>query len=262
MKNSKAISVTLKVWRQENPEVEGHLETYEAKDVSTDLSFLEMLDIVNEDLQEKGIEPIAFESNCREGICGCCGAVVNGRPHGPQPATTLCQLHMRHFEDGDVIVVEPFRATAFPIIKDLVVDRSALDRIIQAGGYISVRTGQAPDAHTILVPKDVAELAFQAATCIGCGACTAACPNASANLFVAAKITQLAKLPQGHPERKRRVHAMAVQMDRDGFGSCSKHHECHTVCPKKISTDTISTMKREYLRALLASPPDNPVTAE
>jgi succinate dehydrogenase / fumarate reductase, iron-sulfur subunit len=257
MTNTRTISVMLKVWRQEGPAAKGRLETYEVKDIDTDLSFLEMLDIVNEGLQADGIEPIAFESNCREGICGCCGATINGRPHGPRRGTTLCQLHMRHFKDGDLIVVEPFRATAFPIIKDLVVDRSAFDRIIQAGGYVSVRTGQAPDAHTVPVPKDVAEQAFRAAACIGCGACTAACPNASASLFMSAKVAQLAKLPQGHPERKKRVRAMASQMDKDGFGSCGKYHECHAVCPKQISVDGISTMKREYLLALLAFPPEN-----
>lgn len=248
----KTISVTLKVWRQQGPEDHGHLETYEAKDVSTDTSFLEMLDIVNARLQEADIEPIAFESNCREGICGCCGAAVDGRPHGPREATTLCQLHMRHFHDGDVIVVEPFRATAFPIVRDLVVDRSALDRIIQSGGYVSARTGQAPDAHAIPIPKQVAEQAFRAASCIGCGACVAACPNASASLFVAAKISQFAKLPQGHPERRSRVRAMTRQMDREGFGSCSKHYECHAVCPKQIGVSTVTTMNREHLAALLA----------
>lgn len=247
--NEKTISITLKVWRQEGPEAQGYLETHEARDISTDISFLEMLDIVNAGLQKAGIEPIAFESNCREGICGCCGATVNGRPHGPRPATTLCQLHMRHFHDGDVIVVEPFRATAFPIIRDLVVDRSALDRIIQAGGYVSVRTGQAPDANAIPIPKKRAEAAFRSAECIGCGACTAACPNASASLFAAAKIGQLAALPQGHPEREQRVRSIARRMDEEGFGPCSKHYECHAVCPKQVGVENITTMNRENLRA-------------
>jgi succinate dehydrogenase / fumarate reductase iron-sulfur subunit len=251
--DTKTISVTLKVWRQDGPDVKGHLDTFEVKDVSTDISFLEMLDIVNEGLQKAGKEPIAVESNCREGICGCCGATLNGRPHGPKAATTLCQLNMRHFKNGEVIVVEPFRATAFPIIKDLVIDRSALDHIIQAGGYVSVRTGQAPDANTVVVPKQQAEKAFQAAACIGCGACAAVCPNASASVFTAAKIAQLAKLPQGHPERKKRVQSMVDQMDKEGFGSCSKHHECHAVCPKEISVENITTMNREYVKSLLAS---------
>jgi succinate dehydrogenase / fumarate reductase, iron-sulfur subunit len=251
--NAKKISVTLKVWRQESPETKGRFETYKAEDISTDLSFLEMLDIVNTNLQKAGIEPVAFESNCREGICGCCGATVDGRPHGPRAATTFCQLHMRNFSDGDTIVVEPFRATAFPIIKDLVVDRSALDHIIQAGGYVSVRTGEAPDANAILVAKKQAEQAFRAAACIGCGACAAVCPNASASLFTAAKITQLARLPQGHPERKKRVRAMVRRMDEEGFGSCSKHYECQAVCPKEITVEHITTMNREFLLSLLAA---------
>ena len=253
MKTSTTISVTLKIWRQEGPKVKGRLDTYEAKDISTDMSFLEMIDIVNEDLMAKGTEPIAIESNCREGICGCCGATVNGRPHGPQRATTLCQLHMRHFKNGAVIVVEPFRATAFPIIKDLVVDRSAFDRIIQSGGYISVRTGQAPDARTIPISKEVAEQAFREASCIGCGACVAVCPNASASLFMAAKVMQLAKLPQGSPERKNRVRNMAHQMDQEGFGSCSKHFECYGACPKQINVEAITAMNREHIRATVKS---------
>ncbi len=210
-----------------------------------------MLDIVNAGLEKAGADPIAFEHDCREGICGSCGAVVNGHAHGPQRATTLCQLYMRHFNDGDVITIEPFRAKAFPLIKDLVVDRSAFDRIIQAGGYISVKTGTAPDAHAQLVPKPKAEQAMDAAACIGCGACVAACPNASASLFTAAKISQLCKLPQGDPERKRRVSAMIRQMDHEGFGSCSKHYECQAACPKEIKVANIATMNREFLRTLL-----------
>ena len=209
-----------------------------------------MLDIVNTDLEKQGIEPISFDHDCREGICGSCGAVVNGEAHGPQRATTLCQLHMRKFKDGDIIIIEPFRAKAFPLIKDLVIDRSAFDRIIQAGGYVSVRTGQAPDAHAVPIKKDNADRAMDAAACIGCGACVAACPNASASLFMSAKITQLCKLPQGHPERNRRVIAMVRQMDAEGFGSCSKHYECEAVCPKEVKVENITLMNREYLRAL------------
>lgn len=247
----KTISLTLRVWRQDGPEVTGRFVSYEASDLAGDLSFLEMLDIVNAGLERAGEEPIAFEHDCREGICGTCGAVVNGQAHGPQRATTLCQLYMRHFNDGDVVTIEPFRAKAFPLVKDLVVDRSAFDRIIQAGGYISVKTGQAPDARSSLVPKPSAERAMDAAACIGCGACVAACPNASASLFTAAKISQLCHLPQGHPERKRRVSAMVQQMDKEGFGSCSKHYECQAACPKEIKVANIATMNHEYLRTLL-----------
>ncbi|HNY86047.1 MAG TPA: succinate dehydrogenase/fumarate reductase iron-sulfur subunit [Candidatus Hydrogenedentes bacterium] len=248
--DGKTISLTLKVWRQPSADAPGQFQTIPAKDVSTDISFLEMLDIVNAGLEARGEEPVAFDHDCREGICGSCGAVVNGQAHGPQAATTLCQLHMRKFSDGDTIIIEPFRARAFPVIKDLVVDRGALDRIIQAGGYISVRTGAAPDAHAVPVKKDDAERAMDAAACIGCGACVAACPNASASLFTAAKITQLCKLPQGHPERNRRVVAMVRQMDAEGFGSCSKHYECQAACPKEVKVENITLMNREYLRAL------------
>jgi len=248
--DGKTISLTLKVWRQPSADAPGKFQTIPAKDVSTDISFLEMLDIVNAGLEARGEEPVAFDHDCREGICGSCGAVVNGQAHGPQAATTLCQLHMRKFSDGDTIIIEPFRARAFPVIKDLVVDRGALDRIIQAGGYISVRTGAAPDAHAVPVKKDDAERAMDAAACIGCGACVAACPNASASLFTAAKITQLCKLPQGHPERNRRVVAMVRQMDAEGFGSCSKHYECQAACPKEVKVENITLMNREYLRAL------------
>jgi succinate dehydrogenase / fumarate reductase iron-sulfur subunit len=248
----KTISLTLRVWRQAGPQEPGRFETCEANNIPDDISFLEMLDIVNDRFEKSGVEPIAFESDCREGICGACGAVVNGQAHGPQRATTLCQLYMRHFKDGDVVVIEPFRANAFPLIKDLIVDRSAFDRIIQAGGYISVRTGSAPDARTVLVSKPKAEQAMDAAACIGCGACVAACPNASASLFTAAKISQLCKLPQGDPERKKRVVAMVRQMDKEGFGSCSKHYECQAACPKEIKVANIATMNAEYLRTLIS----------
>ena len=246
----KTINLTLKVWRQAGPNAEGTLETHEAKGISTDMSFLEMLDVVNGRLESEGKEPIAFDHDCREGICGTCGAVINGKAHGPQRATTLCQLHMRQFKDGETLAIEPFRAMAFPVVKDLVVDRSAFDRIIEAGGYVSVKTGQAPDAHAIPVPKLKAEAAMDAAACIGCGACVAACPNASASLFTAAKVTQLSKLPQGHPERARRVVGMVRQMDQEGFGSCSKRYECEAACPKEIKVENITNMNREYVRAL------------
>jgi len=248
---SGTISLTLKVWRQAGPDQPGRFETYRAENIPTDVSFLEMLDIVNDGLEREGKDPIAFDHDCREGICGSCGAVVNGRPHGPRKATTLCQLHMREFRDGETLVIEPFRAKAFPVVKDLVVDRSAFDRIIQAGGYVSVRTGQAPEANSIPVPKNRAERAMDAAQCIGCGACVAACPNASASLFTAAKIVQFAMLPQGHPERVRRVVSMVEAMDREGFGSCSKHYECEAACPKEIKVENITLMNREYLRALV-----------
>jgi succinate dehydrogenase / fumarate reductase iron-sulfur subunit len=248
--SGKTINITLKVWRQADKNARGTFASYSVKNVSTDASFLEMLDIVNTGLEKDDKEPIVFDHDCREGICGMCGAVVNGVAHGPQSATTLCQLHMRKFHDGDIIVVEPWRSAAFPVIKDLAVDRSAFDRIIEAGGYVSVKTGQAPDAHAIPVPKAKADAAMDAASCIGCGACVAACPNASASLFTAAKVAQLAKLPQGSPERRRRVIAMVDQMDHEGFGSCSKHYECEAVCPKEIKVENIAIMNREYMRAL------------
>lgn len=250
---SQPIHLTLKIWRQNGPGDAGRFETYAAKDISTDMSFLEMLDVVNEQLTLEGKEPIAFEHDCREGICGTCGTMVNGRAHGQLKGTTLCQLHMRHFSDGDTLVIEPFRARAFPVIKDLVVDRSALDRIIQAGGYISVNTGNAPEANTLPVPQDRAERAMDAAACIGCGACVASCPNASAMLFVSAKVSQLALLPHGRPEAARRAIVMVRTMDRCGFGNCSNHRECEKTCPKEISIVNIARLNREYYKAAFAS---------
>ncbi len=246
---NKTINLTLKIWRQKNRSDKGRFETYAARDISTDMSFLEMLDVVNERLTLEGQEPIAFEHDCREGICGSCGGMVNGRAHGPLKGTSLCQLHMRHFKDGDTLAIEPWRARAFPVIKDLVVDRSAFDRIIQAGGYISVNTGSAPEANTLPVAPDIAEKAMDAAACIGCGACVAACPNASAMLFVSAKISQLALLPQGRPEADRRALAMVRVMDACGFGNCSNHRECENACPKEISIVNIARLNREFLRA-------------
>jgi succinate dehydrogenase / fumarate reductase iron-sulfur subunit len=251
---SENINLTLKVWRQNGPDDKGHLETYKAKDISTDMSFLEMLDVVNEQFTVDGKEPIAFDHDCREGICGMCGAVVNGLAHGPESATTLCQLHMRHFKDGDTIVIEPWRARPFKIIRDLVVDRSSFDKIIQAGGYVSVNTGQAPEANSIPISQEKAELAMDAAACIGCGACAAACPNASAMLFVSAKISQLALLPQGRPEAARRALGMVKAMDACGFGNCSNERECEAVCPKEIKIINIARFNREFLKASFGSP--------
>lgn len=250
---SETINLTLKVWRQKGPEEKGGIRTYEARDISTDMSFLEMIDVVNERLVLEGIEPIAFDHDCREGICGMCGAVVNGIAHGPQKGTTLCQLHMRHFQDGDTIVIEPFRARAFRLIKDLVVDRSAFDRIIQAGGYVSVNTGQAQEANTIPIAPDKVELAMDAAACIGCGACVAACPNASAMLFTGAKISHLALLPQGKVEASARALSMLKTMDEVGFGNCSNETECEAVCPKEISITNIARFNREFLKAAIVS---------
>ena len=247
------MNFTLKVWRQRGPNAEGRLETYEARDISADASFLEMIDVVNSRLEEAGQEPIAFQHDCREGICGSCAMMINGAAHGPMKGTATCQLHMRSFKDGDEIWVEPWRARAFPIIKDLVVDRSALDRIIQAGGYVSVNTGGARDANEILVPKPDADAAMDAAACIGCGACVAACPNASASLFTAAKISHLGHLPQGQPERYRRVLEMVEQMDIEGFGHCTLYGECQEACPKLISIDNIARMNRDYIRASIAN---------
>lgn len=245
------LNITLKIWRQNGIEDEGGFSTHNVASVSPDMSFLELLDQVNEGLIVQDKEPIAFESDCREGICGACSIVINGVPHGKEHGTTACQLHMRKFKNGEVIIVEPWRARAFPIIKDLVVDRSAFDRIQQAGGYISVNTGAAPDAHTILVPKNDAEKAFNAAACIGCGACVAACKNASAMLFVGAKVAQLAYLPQGKPERSKRVNSMLNQMVLEGFGSCSNTFECEAVCPKEITTEVISQLNWEFIRSKL-----------
>ncbi len=250
---AKKISLTIKIWRQPDSRAEGNLETYTLKDISTDMSFLEMLDVLNDQLTMKGIEPVAFDHDCREGICGMCGAVVDGVAHGPERETTLCQLHMRHFEHGQTICIEPFRARAFPVVKDLIVDRSAFDRIIQAGGFVSVNAGSAQDGNNIPVPQAAAEQSMDAAACIGCGACVAACPNAAAMLFVSAKISQLALLPQGQAERKRRAQAMVTAMDREGFGNCGNERECENVCPKGISIRNIARLNREYLRATLAA---------
>jgi succinate dehydrogenase / fumarate reductase iron-sulfur subunit len=246
---TKTINVTLKIWRQASTDSKGRLETYSARDISTDMSFLEMLDVINEQLTLEGKDPIAFDHDCREGICGMCGAVVNGHPHGPEKGTTLCQLHMRHFLDGDTIVIEPWRSRAFPIIKDLAMDRGAFDRIIQAGGYISVDTGGAPDANATPIPQEAAEKAMDAAACIGCGACVAACPNASAMLFIGAKISHLALLPQGRPEAAKRAISMLRTMDSLGFGNCSNERECEMHCPKEISIINISRLNREFFKA-------------
>ncbi len=247
--SDKNLDLHLKVWKQDGPKAEGHFIDYEAKSVSTDMSFLEMLDVVNEDLISTGKEPIEFDHDCREGICGTCSLVINGEPHGPQKATTTCQLHMRTFDNGDTIYIEPFRAKAFPVIKDLVVDRSAFDRIIQSGGYISVATGNAPDAHAVPVEKAKSDDAFMSAACIGCGACVAACKNASASLFTAAKISHLAAFPQGQPERTLRAQRMVAQMDEEQFGACTNTGACSAACPKEISLENIARMNREYLKS-------------
>ena len=247
------MNLTLHVWRQRNASDKGSWESYPAQNISPDMSFLEMLDVVNEGLLADGKRPIAFDHDCREGICGMCSMVINGRPHGPQKATTTCQLHMRQFKDGDSITIEPWRAAAFPVVQDLVVDRAAFDRVQQAGGYVSVRTGSAPDANAIPIGKTVADRAMDAAECIGCGACVAACKNASAMLFVGAKVTQLNILPQGQPEREQRALNMVATMDREGFGNCTNTYECEAACPKEISVDVIATLNREYLKASLSS---------
>lgn len=250
---SKSIDIIVKIWRQDGPHLKGTFEDHKLTDISTDMSFLEMLDVLNEWLTVKAMQPLAFDHDCREGICGMCGAVVDGIAHGPEKETTLCQLHMRHFHDGDTIVIEPFRAKGFPVIKDLIVDRSALDAIIQAGGYVSVNTGSPQDANNILIPQYIAEQAMDAAACIGCGACAASCPNAVPMLFLGAKVSQLALLPQGQPERKRRALAMVAAMDNAGFGNCGNERECENVCPKGISIRNIARLNREYLNASFTS---------
>ena len=244
------MNLTLHVWRQKNAREKGKMETYQAHDINPDMSFLEMLDVVNEELVTKGIEPIHFDHDCREGICGACSLVINGIPHGGKKGCTTCELRMRNFKDGDEIYVEPFRAKALPVVKDLMVDRSAMDRVLQAGGFVSVNTGGAPDGNAIPIAKAAADKAMDAAACIGCGACIAACKNASAMLFVAAKVSHLANLPQGQVERERRVRNMVAQMDREGFGNCTNYYECEAVCPKNISVEVIAKMNREYLKAL------------
>jgi succinate dehydrogenase / fumarate reductase iron-sulfur subunit len=247
------MDLTLHVWRQERPDSPGGFETYPAQGISEHMSFLEMLDLVNQRIIRDGGDPIAFEHDCREGICGSCGMMINGEPHGPSRLTSACQLHMREYDDGDEIWIEPWRAKAFPVIQDLVVDRSAFDRIIQAGGYVSIRTGSAPDANAIPVGKEDAEEAMSAAICIGCGACVAACPNASAMLFTGAKVTHLGELPQGEPERDRRVIEMVTTHDEEGFGNCTNHGACQIACPKGISVETIAQLNRDLLRATLRS---------
>ena len=248
------MNLTLHVWRQPGPTAEGKMVTYEATDISDHMSFLEMLDVVNEELIARGEEPIAFDHDCREGICGSCGMMINGVAHGPMKATATCQLHMRSFRDGDEIWIEPWRARAFPVIRDLVVDRTAFDRVVAAGGYISVTTGSAPEANAILVPKQDVDTAMDAAACIGCGACVAACPNGSASLFTGAKLSHLGLLPQGQPERYRRALAMVTQMDLETFGQCTWYGECQEACPKEISIDTIARMNRDYMRAVAMYP--------
>jgi succinate dehydrogenase / fumarate reductase iron-sulfur subunit len=246
------MKLTLKVWRQKDAKSKGDFVTYSAE-ADEEMSFLEMLDVVNEGLIRKGEEPIAFDHDCREGICGTCGFVINGRAHGPRAKTTVCQLHMRTFRDGDTLVLEPWRAEAFPVIRDLVVDRSAFDRVIAAGGFITAPTGSAPDGNAIPVPKENADLAMDAAACIGCGACVAACPNASAMLFVSAKVSHLALMPQGQPERRDRVRSMVAQMDAEGFGTCTNHGECEAACPKGIRMEFIARMNADFVKASLTS---------
>jgi succinate dehydrogenase / fumarate reductase iron-sulfur subunit len=245
------MNLMLHIWRQTGPEQKGDFEKFELADVEPDMSFLEMLDVLNEKLIRADIEPVAFDYDCREGICGACSLVINGVAHGPQKATTTCQLYMREFKEGEEIWVEPWRVGAFGVVRDLVVDRSAYDRILQAGGYISARTGSAPDGNTVPISKETADRVFTSATCIGCGACAAACPNASASLFVAAKVSHLGLLPQGQPERNSRVQMMLAQMDAEGFGFCSNHRECEAVCPKEINIDRIGRLNRDMYRSLI-----------
>ena len=245
------MKLTLHIWRQKDPKSAGRMVKYTAQDVNEHMSFLEMLDVLNEQLVHQGEEPVAFEHDCREGICGCCGFMINGVPHGPMRGTTVCQLHMRHFNDGDELWLEPFRAAAFPIVKDLMVDRSAFDRIIAAGGYVSANTGSAPDGNAIPIEKKCAEMSMDAAACIGCGACVAACPNASAMLFTSAKISHLGLLPQGQPERDRRALRMLAQMQSELFGACTNYGECEAVCPKNIKLENIARLNQDYLKAAL-----------
>ena len=246
------MQIKLKIWRQENAESKGQLKSYTVADANPNMSFIELLDALNEQLIVKGEEPVAFDSDCGEGICGSCGMMINGMAHGEQKQTAVCQLHLRSFNDGDTLTIEPWRAKAFPIVKDLVVDRSAFDRIVAAGGYVSVNTGAAPDANSLPVNKENSDRAFDYAACIGCGACVAACPNASASLFTAAKVSHLALLPQGAPERKQRVLDMTAQMANEGFGDCSNHGECTAVCPKGVPLDAISSMRKEYIKAMFS----------
>jgi succinate dehydrogenase / fumarate reductase iron-sulfur subunit len=255
MSKNKNLNLNLKVWRQKGPNGQGKFENIQAKNISTDMSFLEMMDVINQEIIQAGGDPIAFDHDCREGICGSCSMVINGNPHGPERGTATCQLHMRKFKDGDTIVVEPFRAHAFPLIKDLSVDRSALDRIIAAGGFVSVNTGNAQDANALPISKENADLAFDAATCIGCGACVAACKNASAMLFTSAKVSHLALLPQGQPEREKRVLAMVEQMDQELFGSCTNTGACEAACPKGISIENIARLNREFVSAAIKARP-------
>lgn len=250
---SNTLNLTLMIWRQAGPDAQGQFERHDAKGISSDMSFLEMLDVVNQDLIASGKEPVAFDHDCREGICGMCSMVINGNPHGPDRAVTTCQLHMRRFQDGETLYIEPFRARAFPVVKDLVVDRSAFDRIIAAGGYVSVNTGSVQDANNLPVAKAAADRAFDAAACIGCGACVAACKNASAMLFTAAKVSHLAHLPQGQPEREIRALHMVAQMDAEGFGSCSNTGACEAACPKEISLANIALLNREFTKAALTT---------
>lgn len=257
--SERSMKLVLHVWRQRSPKDSGHFERYVCERVSEHMSFLEMLDVLNEELLAKGQDPIAFDHDCREGICGSCGMMINGVAHGPESQTTVCQLHMRHFKDGDELVIEPWRARAFPVIKDLAVDRGAFDRIVQAGGYISVRTGSAAEANQVLVPKSAADQAMDAAACIACGACVAACPNASASLFTSAKLAHLNLLPQGQPERQQRALRMVRQMDAEGFGHCTNHNECEAVCPKGISVEFIARMNRDYYKAAIGARPPKAV---
>lgn len=247
------MKLSLKVWRQKNKNSEGDFKNYVLSDISPDMSFLEMLDVLNEQLLTKNEDPVAFDHDCREGICGSCSMMINGKPHGPESMTTTCQLHMRKFKDGDEVIIEPWRASAFPVIRDLVVDRSAFDRIIQAGGFVSVNTGNAQDGNTLPIPKPDADAAMDAAACIGCGACVAACKNASAMLFTAAKVSHLGYLPQGQPERQRRVLKMVEQMDSEGFGNCTNTYDCEAACPKGISVHNIARLNRDFLKAKLFS---------